>query len=123
MPIIKAAFWQLKLQPKHNDVHRGSVCFSGCYDAIVTSKQCQTNYCDCFLCYRFLDRYRKYPFKRRLKKEKKERRKKKKNYQKPRLKQTKNCFNIQPQVLYFLNDQSHTRENYIISIITEEKAT
>ena len=54
---------------------------------------------------------------------KKERRKKKKNYQKPRLKETKNCFNIQPQVLYFLNDQSHTRENYIISIITEEKAT
>ena len=59
----------------------------------------------------------------RLTKKKKERRKKKKNYQKPRLKQTKNCFNIQPRVYYFLNDQSRTRENYIISVITEEKAT
>ena len=47
MPMVKAAFWQQKLQPKHNDVHRGAVCLSGCYDAMLTSKQCQTNYCAC----------------------------------------------------------------------------
>lgn len=126
MPMVKAAFWQQKLQPKHNDVHRGAVCFSGCYDAMLTSKQCQTNYCAClFPLLQIPGQVQEVLFQAKTEKgkKKKERRKKKKNYQKPRLKQTKNCFNIQPRVYYFLNDQSRTRENYIISVITEEKAT
>ena len=36
MPMVKAAFWQQKLQPKHNDVHRGAICFSGCYDTLCS---------------------------------------------------------------------------------------
>lgn len=113
--MVKGAFWQLKVQPKRNDVHSGSVCFSGCYDAILTSKQCL------FPLLQIPGQVSEAPFQAKTE-EGENRTKGKKSYQKPQLKQTKNSSTTQSQVLYFLNDQSHTRE-ITVSMITEEKAT
>lgn len=84
MPMVKAAFWQQKLQPKHNDVHRGAVCFSGCYDAMLTSKQCQTNYCAClFPLLQIPGQVQEVPFQAKTENGKKKKRKKEKEKKLP----------------------------------------
>lgn len=126
MPTVKTALWQPKLQPKHNDIHRGSVCFPGCCNP---NRGIQIG-ADKLLCLfpllRIPEHTQEVVLQAKIGKRKSRMKEREKvpettttiKQNKPKLsldKSSLECFNS-------FNAQSNTRKNYIVNVITEGKA-